>query len=601
MLLDITHGNVARVTDGITRRKLIRDGALAGGAVVAGGALRPAASYAGRRTPVRRRVAVLGGGVAGLSAAQELAERGFAVTVYERRALGGKARSVDVEGTATGGRMPLPGEHGMRFFPGFYTNLPDTMRRIPDGTNPNGTFDNLVAASQFGLARDGGREDVLLPVTPNPVPWRLEQLRPSLIGAIQQLGAFPPGEAEHFVERLLVFMTSCDERRLGEWEPMSWWEFVGAASRSEDYRRVLVNSVTRQLLAAKADRASTRTLGLLWEAFLLNLTGQTGTGSFDRVLDGPTNEALIDPWVAHLRSLGVDFEVGWKVRGLAFRDGSIRAARVRRPDGRQVDVAADWFVLAIPVERARPVLSARIKQADPALARTRSLVTDWMNGMQVYLREPRPILHGHVFYCDSPWALSSISQAQFWPERDFAKTYGDGTVTDCFSIDIGDFNTPGPLYGQPARRLGPAQIKAEVLAQIRAHLDDTGDEVLPDAIIHSVGLDPGLKFEEGVPRSQDPLLINTPGSLESRPPAATAIPNLLLASDYVRTSVDVACMEGANEAARRAVNALLERSGSATEPCTVTELYKPPELEALKRVDSELYARGLPNALDVAS
>jgi len=52
----------------------------------------------GARAPRRltaNRVAVLGGGVRpGLTAAHELAERGFfAVTVYERKALGGKARS----------------------------------------------------------------------------------------------------------------------------------------------------------------------------------------------------------------------------------------------------------------------------------------------------------------------------------------------------------------------------------------------------------------------------------------------------------------------------------------------------------------------------
>ena len=42
-------------------------------------------------------VAILGGGVAGLSAAHELAERGFAVTVYESSArFGGKARSYGV-------------------------------------------------------------------------------------------------------------------------------------------------------------------------------------------------------------------------------------------------------------------------------------------------------------------------------------------------------------------------------------------------------------------------------------------------------------------------------------------------------------------------
>ena len=49
----------------------------------------------------RKKVLILGGGVAGMSAAHELIERGFDVEVYEKNPIypGGKARSVDVEGT----------------------------------------------------------------------------------------------------------------------------------------------------------------------------------------------------------------------------------------------------------------------------------------------------------------------------------------------------------------------------------------------------------------------------------------------------------------------------------------------------------------------
>src|SRR5437016_1727725 len=96
------------------------------------------------------RVLVLGGGVGGMSAAHELAERGFEVTVVERGGVpGGKARSVRIPGTGTQGRADLPGEHGFRFFPGFYRHLPDTMRRIPF---TNGTvFDNLVATTQIQI------------------------------------------------------------------------------------------------------------------------------------------------------------------------------------------------------------------------------------------------------------------------------------------------------------------------------------------------------------------------------------------------------------------------------------------------------------------
>ena len=44
--------------------------------------------------------------------------------------------------------------------------------------------------------------------------------------------------------------------------------------------------------------------------------------------------------------------------------------------------------------------------------------------------------------------------------------------------------------------------------------------------------------------------------------APTEIPNLFLASDYVRTFTDLATMEGANEAARRSVNAIIDAAGA---------------------------------------
>src|SRR6266705_282047 len=100
-------------------------------------------------------VAILGGGVAGLSAAQELAERGFQVRVYERKpVLGGKARSIPVPNSGAAGRADLPGEHGFRFFPGFYRHVTDTMRRTPYGSHGN-TFQNLTVATRTLLARAG--------------------------------------------------------------------------------------------------------------------------------------------------------------------------------------------------------------------------------------------------------------------------------------------------------------------------------------------------------------------------------------------------------------------------------------------------------------
>src|SRR5690349_13282009 len=102
----------ARAESGISRRRFVRDAGLASLAAVELGARPAFAVPRGKRR--RPTVAVLGAGVAGMTAAHELVERGFDVTLYEKRAWGGKARSTTVPGSGTGGRRDLPGEHAFR-------------------------------------------------------------------------------------------------------------------------------------------------------------------------------------------------------------------------------------------------------------------------------------------------------------------------------------------------------------------------------------------------------------------------------------------------------------------------------------------------------
>src|SRR3954454_5638140 len=217
----------------LSRRTLLHHAAAAGTAAAVVGAT-PAPAKTPRRRARKRSVVVLGGGMAGLATAHELAERGFAVTVYERNALGGKARSIPVAGTAAGGRRPLPGEHGFRFFPGFYHHVPDTMRRIPFEGNANGVWDNLVAADGGKWLRAGDRPDGG-PFGIGPDPQQavtVDGLRRNITSMLAGTEV-PPHELAYFVERLLVFVTICDERKFGQWEHVSWWDFVKAEGKSQ--------------------------------------------------------------------------------------------------------------------------------------------------------------------------------------------------------------------------------------------------------------------------------------------------------------------------------------------------------------------------------
>ncbi|MFI8447346.1 hydroxysqualene dehydroxylase [Streptomyces erythrochromogenes] len=554
-------------------------------------------------SPNGRRVAVLGGGVAGLTAAHELAERGYAVTVYERRALGGKARSMDVPGSARGGRRPLPAEHGFRFIPGIYHNLPDTMRRIPFAGNANGVWDNLVAPPEMMFARAGGREDLRGPIPwPGHTPAALtpEEVRRALSGILQTMARLPLHETAYFVDRVLVFLTSCDERRTEVWENTPWWEFTRAARMSNEYQRILAVGVTRNIVATKAEEASTRTVGTLGEAFVFNLLGRGADGPPDRILNLPTNEAWIDPWEAHLRTLGVEFRIGWTVREVGYGNGRVSGVAVEGPDGVRQTVTADHYVSALPVEHARRTWSAGLRAADPMLGRCDRLQTDWMTGIQFYLTERAPLVHGHLNCIDSPWSLTAIQQAEHWPSRNFPADYGDGAAVDCLSVDISEWDKPGILYGKTAKQCTRDEVAREVWAQLKASLNDTGKTLLSDSKLHSWFLDPGV---DGLgtpnPTNQDELLIHPVGTLHNRPSAGTRVPNFFLSGDYVAVDIDLATMEGANASARAAVNSLLERDGSTAPRCTVRPLYRSPEMESAKRHDLWRYRLGLRNVFDV--
>jgi uncharacterized protein with NAD-binding domain and iron-sulfur cluster len=589
----------ARHERGLSRRELLRSGAGAGAGLALAGSPLPAIV---RAAATGRSVAVLGGGMAGLAAAHELVERGFEVTVYERKALGGKARSMDVPRSAAGGRRGLPGEHGFRFFPGFYHHVPDTMRRIPFPGNSNGVHDNLEDATETISPRTEGRPDgTVFGVAPSPTEASSpEGLQAILVEEFAKQQGLKPEEIEFFTNRLMVFLTSSDERRYGQWENVSWWEYIRAEGKSEEYQKVLARGLTRAVVAAKETVASTRTIGNMAEAFLMNIMNRGNDGSPDRVLNAPTNEAWIDPWVELLRSLGVRFVVGHEIDGLEMKRGRVEAASAVGADGRRRRIDADWFVCAMPAERARKLWSDRVLAADESLALMDDLYVDWMNGIQYYLRRDVGLVRGHMTFVDAPWALTALTQAQFWAGHDFPAEYGDGKAVDCLSVDISDWDTPGILYGKPAKRCTRPQVMREVWAQIKAHLEDTGDSVLPEDVMHSWFLDPAIRWspKRGRNRNDEPLLVNTIGSWERRPTARTAIPNLFLAGDYVQTDVDLATMEGANESGRAAVNALLEAAGSSAEPVQMYRLYDPPEFEAAKAADRELFAAGQPNALD---
>ena len=539
------------------------------------------------------KVIVLGGGVAGLSAAHELVERGFEVEVYERSAVvGGKARSVTKVGSGTDGRRDLPGEHGFRFFPGFYQHVTDTMRRIPFGSNLNGVLDNLVNAPESTVAQEGRPFFTFLTHEPKTIDdWRvvLHDL------FTQEVLGVRPADGAFFVDRLLDVMSMCNDRRLAELEKSQWWDFIDAENRSTAYQKLLATGLTRSLVAMVAKVANTRTISTILIQMLMTLAQQFGT--LDRVLNGPTSDVWIAPWETLLTRKGAKIFKNSAIDRFDFDGTVITGAVVNQPAGPTM-VRGDYYLLAVPAEVASTLFNAQMKARAPSLANVAQLEVRWMNGIQFYLRRNVTGCRGHINLADSAWALTCIAQPQFWPSTNLLQC-GSGQVAGLISVDISDWVTPGnkTTNKQAAQCNSAREVADECWAQLVAHFRGSTDPLTDEDRLDWF-LDPDINFPVPLGESlvnKEPLLINTVGSWANRPDAVTGIDNLFLASDYVRTNTNLATMEGANEAARRAVNGILARAGSTAQPCAVWELREPAIFHPFKKIDQILFDHGLPH------
>ena len=197
-----------------------------------------------------------------------------------------------------------------------------------------------------------------------------------------------PDDFALFGARIWQILTSCSERRLGEYERTSWWDFIDGERRSAAYQKFLGIGFTRSLVAAKARKASARTIGDTFIQMMLTIVNPTA-GSADRVLDGPTNLVWIDPWLAYLRSRGVQYLFDAKVEEILCNDGRISGVSVNQ-GGKRTIMRGDHYVAALPVDRIAPLLNGPMVAADPALRKVRALAqnVEWMNGVQFYLRRP---------------------------------------------------------------------------------------------------------------------------------------------------------------------------------------------------------------------
>ncbi len=459
----------------------------------------------------RPRAVVVGGGIAGLTAATGLAERGVAVEVIEREHyLGGRVGGW----TEHHDGVDLAMNRGFHAFFRQYYNLRALLKRIDPQLRM------LTPIDDYPLIDGAGRRDSFrgLPRTP---PWN------ALVFAARS-PTFRLRDFIHIDARAAAPLAAVSVpdiyQRLDHVDAETFLKSI----RFPEAARHLAFEVFSRSFFADPSKLSAAELATMFHIYFLG----SAEGLIFDVPSANYDSALWEPLRRYLEGRDVRFRLG--TNALRVDTSSAKPFRVQTDSDEHLD--ADAVVLATDVAGLQRIVAA-----------STSLGTDTWRAQIAQLRTAPPFAV-HRLWLDRPVA----------PQRSaFLGTAGHEpldniSVLERYEREAGEWAGAhgGSVVELHSYALDSAPSRAGALRQLH--------EVYPEtAAAHVV-------CERLLHRSDCPLF--APGSYSRRPAVVTPQPGLLLAGDAIRIDLPVALMERAATTGWCAANQLLRRWGLAGHP-----------------------------------
>jgi len=491
-------------------------------------------------------VAVVGGGLAGLTAALRLVERGYRTTVYEQKhILGGNVAS---RHAPYGARLDVY----PHMCPSWYLNFWQLLSDVTE-------FEREVLFAPFSRVAQLRRGDYPS-FSVLRGPETLSTLLRNMFSGVQPAA-----------DMFLIAYAGIDmlATALDPSQDLSVDEFL----RQRPYMTERVARATDTFITRVWAIRSAHTSLEDYRTFVANATAEREEWLW--MARGPAEECIVAPIVKALSRHGAKIMTGVQATGISCDGPRVGEITLRRchldPEsgdckgrGKTWTDEADEVVLAVPpMQLSQLVQNATsgqpVVEIEPSIDGLSQLRAERVPMVHLYLKEKYPLLPPEpVGLFDSDLCLSFIDISQTWDRVD---QFADRTVLALAASE------PNALPG-----VSPENDAMAMITELAEYIDLDPGNGWGD----SPEIDWDLTLYEENPDTL--LFVNEAGTNSVRPRVSCgAIENLSLAGDFCRSTVGMTTLESAVMTGLEAARAVVERRGFGT-PIEIHQLVTRPAL-----------------------
>ena len=582
---------------------------------------------------MKKTVSIFGGGIAGMTVAHELIEKGFDVIVYEKDdSLGGMAKSK---------RNNIPSEHSWRGYAKFYYNALEIMKRIPiknsckkesyqkislEEVKKHTTKDNLwtyyngyvyditsfVSSHPGGnIILNAGGKNLEEAWNSFNVKWHnnnsrvLKTLEKYKIGVLTMEEEYDETTVfDNLSDKELNFLyiekDKPYDRKLG----ISFYDYPYLFYI---FSKCLVSNKRREywfdqyFLTYIKDKVSKDTYNYLMygisgpgfgfdfnsislEHFVYFIEQNYQTDSIWKVMMKPTSEAWIDPWKEYLESKGVKFALGKELVKVNYENKNIVSCFLS--DGTIIN--SDEYCLCInPYESINVFKNSGM---DKLYEQHLSMKTI-NNQIGFYIAFDKKINFpkdkNAFVIIDSPYNITFYPQDEHW----------------CKNINLGEnvksLWSGTCIFPQEGIQLSREKFMEQIVKQIfdsNSLMEMLKEDKIKESIVSAEIYDEWI-YVDGQLESTNKKWVNNVFNEKYRSEQKTDFENFYIGGAHTKTSINIWSMESAVESGKIVSNLILRKNDlKETTLITHESIWI---VKVFQNVDDILYKYNLPNVIDV--